>query len=79
MKFDEGGSVANQNDNAEEGLNYRHASRRTRQNRKRLNKQTLDAFSESQGEGNLEMKAGQKSQRSMVSNSKHGATIDTAR
>jgi len=58
-------SAASTKDVEEDGLNYRQVSRKSRQNRenrKRLNKKTLDAFSESQGEKNADAQSVQKSQ-----------------
>ena len=65
--------MASTKDVDEDGLNYR----KSRQNRKRLNKKTLDALSESQGEQNLDLEAGHKSQ--LTKRSRQAATIDTAR
>lgn len=66
-KFDdkEQASAASTKDVEEDGLNYRQVGRKSRQNRenrKRLNKKTLDAFSESQGARNIETQSVQKSQ-----------------
>lgn len=55
-------SAASTKDVEEDGLNYRQVSRKSRPNRKRLNKKTLDAFSESQGEKNTDTQSTQKSQ-----------------
>lgn len=58
-------SAASTKDVEEDGLNYRQVGRKSRQNRenrKRLNKKTLDAFSESQGEKNIETQSVQRSQ-----------------